>query len=964
MKRRPYALLLPGLLAWSAASAQSGTVSGRLLDAETGRPLPGATVTLVAQPDSAYRLTEATDSSGRFRFGGLRADSFRVRSSYSGHTTYEVRFRLGAGSLELGELLLPRASTELTGVVIQGRPPLATVKADTIQFNASQLNVNPDASAEDMMRKVPGVTVEGGQVKTNGETVQKVTIDGREFFGDDAVAALRNLPADIIDKIQVFDRLSDQAQLTGVDDGNTVRSINIVTKVNMRNTQFGRFYAGAGTDENGSAARYSAGGNATILRGERRISLVANLNNINQQNFSQQDLVGATASTGRGGNKGGRNAPAMTTAFGNTAQFTVPQQSGINETSAFGLNYSDKWSKDLTVTGSYFYNSSRNSTREETRTEYFTTGKSAFNFTTDTLQAISSNINHRVNLRVEWKLDSVNALIFTPALTFQINESERQTARYFNYNSNSQTLLERFTGNHNESARSGNNVNASLLFTHRFPKRGRSFSTTVSRNSNARSGDTYVITDDTRFYENRLPYDTTTQRFTDQRNGGWQLSANFVYTEPLSKTSNLQVNYNPSLARSDADQMAWGYNPQQDKYSTFLSTYSNSTRNRTDAQNAGLTYRFGERDKTFSFGANYQRTRLRSEQQYPLPQSVDGAFNNFLPNASLRWKLSPRSSVRFNYRANVNTPSVTQLQGVVNPLNAPLYSVGNPDLNPQYTHTLSGQYTLSNPAKSRLLVGNIFAQAANNYIASGSFQPLGDSMVSGTVVEALSQLRKPVNLDGYRNMRALLNYAFPVKMLKSNLNFTMGYSWNRLPGIVNSSPVMTNNSAYSLGTLLASNVSQYVDFTVAYTATKNDVKSTAKQTSDSRPQNYNYFQHVASVQLNLLSKNGWVFQTDASNQYFTGYSGNPSQNYTLWNLGIGKKFLKNRKGDLRLSVFDLLEQNQSIVRNVTETYIESQTTQVLQRYFMLTFTYNLRTFGTAATKAANRRNTGRAEGGR
>jgi hypothetical protein len=972
MNLRKGLITLLALLFFTISNAQTGSVFGRLRDAESLQNLRGATIGIQSIRDTSYFVTTNTDTLGRFRFQGLRADSFRITYSYVGYARMQQTFRLDSGlTLDLDDVPLPRATSELTGVVILGTVAPATQKGDTIQFNASAFKVNPDATSEDLVRKLPGITIENGQVKSNGENVQKVTIDGRELFGDDATAALRNLPAEIIDKIQVFDRLSDQAQLTGFDDGSSQRGINIVTKANMRNGQFGRLYAGAGTDDNASELRYSAGGNTTILKENRRISLVGNFNNINQQNFAQQDLLGVTSNASRSGGGGGprgaqgggnRNNQGRGQqgggnfgGFGSNANFLVGQQQGINRTTALGINFSDLWGKkkNLTVTGSYFFNNNRNNTYEEAVTDYFASAKNAFNRTTDTTTSTSNNTNHRINGRIEWRIDSFNQLIFAPNLSFQINETDRLTNRFFGYAENSVGLTQRITSNNSNSSRTGNNLNGSLLYRHSFAKRGRTFSINLNSSSNQRTGETYVVTSDRQFFGSTLGNDSASQRFTDQNNDGWQLNTNFIYTEPVGTKGQLQLNYNPVISRSNADQMTFAYDSTQDKYNRFLDSLSNRFRNKTDAQNGGLSYRFGDRDRMLSFGANYQHTRLRSDQTFPRVLNVDNSFDNILPNAMLRWKLSTRSSVRFNYRAAVNTPSVTQLQGVVDFTNAPIYTVGNPDLDPQFTHTLSGQYTFTNTTKGQLLVLNVFGQSANNYISNATFQPrLADTLVAGFTIPRLSQLNKPVNLDGYRNLRGLVNYAFPIRAIKTNLNLNTGVQWNRLPGIVNNERTQTDNIVYSLGSVFASNISQYVDFTVSYTGNFNDVKSVALAKDSSS--NFSYFQHVASVQLNLLTKNGWVLQTDATNQYYTGYAGVPAQNYTLWNLGIGKKFLKDRKGDLRLSVFDLLGQNQSIVRNVTETYIESQTTRVLQRYFMLTFTYNLRTFGTAAARAANR----------
>ena len=289
------ALLLTGV-------ARSQTITGKLLDLVDNKPLRGATLELRSVKDSMSRYGAISDSTGQFRFSNLPPDSFSLQVSFIGYENYKQFIALtdSIPSVTLGTLFIPKSTKELGGVTVTARTPPAQQKGDTTQYNASQFKVNPDATVEDLVKKMPGITVEkDGTVTAQGEQVRKVTIDGRDFFGDDASAALRNLPSEVVDKIQVFDRLSDQAQFTGVDDGNSQRAINIVTKSGIKNGQFGRIYAGAGTD-----SRYSAGGNVSFFKDNRRISLVGNFNNINQQNFASQDLLGVTSS---GNNRGGGN---------------------------------------------------------------------------------------------------------------------------------------------------------------------------------------------------------------------------------------------------------------------------------------------------------------------------------------------------------------------------------------------------------------------------------------------------------------------------------------------------------------------------------------------------------------------------------------------------------------------------------------------------------------------------------
>lgn len=614
---RKVLLAFTALFLVTIATAQN-TISGVVTDQQTKAPLSRATVRLNSLSDSTLKRNTLTDSAGRFSFSGLGRDSFLLSISYVGYNSVSRIIAVDTSDISLTIGAVTSTNADLATVVIQTTVSPVGQKGDTLQINASQFKVNPDASGEDLVRKVPGITIENGQVKAQGETVQKVTLDGRDFFGDDATAALRNLPAEIIDKIQIFDRLSDQAQFTGFDDGNTTKSINIVTKANMRNGQYGRLFAGYGTD-----SRYQAGGNATILKENRRLSLVGNFNNVNQQNFSQQDLLGVTSNAQRGGggggprgggrggdgNRGGRGGGGGGNfgGFGGGGNFLVGQQNGINKTNAAGLNYSDLWGKKVTVSGSYFFNNSNNNTNEIANTEYFSGSTTR---SIDTTLSNSRNNNHRINMRFDYKIDSSNQLLIIPNLSFQDNNSTRYVGREA-FLDGSTAYDRRINQSSTNSSRSGNNLNNTILYRHSFAKRGRTFSINLNTSYNKNDGGTYTNTFQ-QLFAGAVSTDSSSSTFSDQASHGYQISTNLSYTEPLGENSQLQVNYNPTFSKSSSDQETFEFDPVQNKYSTFLDSLSNKFDNRTQAQNAGISYRYGNRDRQISFGASYQHTNLNS----------------------------------------------------------------------------------------------------------------------------------------------------------------------------------------------------------------------------------------------------------------------------------------------------------------------------------------------------------------
>lgn len=947
------------LFTFVIVKAQTRTIIGIITDQQTKAPLAKATIKLNSLSDSSLKLNALTDTAGKFSFTGLNKDSFLLSVTYVGYSPVSRIVAIDSSDLNLKIAAVPGAGSDLATVIIQTTVSPVAQRGDTLQMSASQYKVNPDASTEDLVKKMPGITIENGEVKAQGETVRRVTLDGRELFGDDATAALRSLPAEVVDKIQVFDRLSDQDRAAGVTTGETQKEINIVTRAGMRNGQFGRVYAGYGTDD-----RYSLGGNATFLKENRRLSIVGQSNNINQQNFSAQDLLGVTSSGGRGGfgggfggggnfrggggNRGGGGfGGGGFGGFGGGGSFLVGQQNGINRTNAIGINYSDIWGKKLRVSGSYFLNNSHNTTSQESSTEYLPAYRTNLSRRDQTNNSASDNTNHRVNMRIEYQIDSSNQLIISPNLSFQNNSSNRfSTISSFLRDSS----LSSEENTRTNSKTSGNNLSNNILYSHNFRKRGRTFSINLNTSYNKRDGESFTN------YFKRATQDSSDNRFADQSNNTFQTSARISYTEPLGTKSQLQFTYNPSWSKSKANQMTYSYDTLKGEYSVFNDRLSNVFDNRTTAQNGGIAFRTGDRDNQFTAGVNYQRTELYNNRTYPAP-AFEGskAFNNILPNAMARFKLSTRSNIRLFYRTNVNQPSITQLQDVLNVTNPPFYSQGNPGLKPQYSHMLNSTYTFNNSGKGTVFVGNIFAQKASNYITNATYIVQAvDSFIGKNRLLQNDQLTKPVNVDGYYSLRSFVTFAVPLKFIKSNLNMNGGFNYSHIPGIFNQQDIKSNNYTYSLGTVIGSNVSQYVDFTISYSANYNTVVAESPNTFTGKVEksNQNFFSHTGSVQLNLLSKKGWFFQNDLNNQL---QHQNVTEQYWLWNMSVGKKFLKDRKGELKLTAFDVLKQNVSFSRSVSDdgNSIYTQRSQVLTQYFLLTFTYNLRNFGKAATQTRN-----------
>lgn len=922
------------------AFGQTLSFNGKVVADADGEPLIGVTVTLTATTDSARRVGTVSDYDGNFILSGLSAGTYKLEARYLGYANYSREINLKQDT-DFGTLRMKVNTRMLQDVVVVAQQLRVTQRGDTTSFNAGAFKTNPDASAEDLINKMPGLTTSDGTLKSNGETVKQVLVDGKPFFGDDPNAAIKNLPAEIIERIEVFDKLSDQAQLTGFNDGNEQRTLNIVTKPGRNKGQFGRIYAGAGSDFQQDHALYQTGGNINFFQGDRRISLIGMSNNVNQQNFSSDDLLGLTGGGSGGGGRGGRGGRGGGGAAGN---FLVGQQAGITTTHSAGINYSDQWAKNISVSGSYFFNTTKNENQTGLHREYFS-GPGSSQLYNENSNNQSRNTNHRANLRLEYEIDSSNTVIFTPRLSFQQYNNERSL--YGSTRLPDSTLLS-YTDNHNTSKNHGLNGGANLTYRHKFAKKGRTASVNLSATLNERTGDGETRSENFYQQSDTTVTDILDQRY-DQNSNSQNYSANLTYTEPLSETSQLMANYNPSynLRRSDKESF-------DALTGTLDPGLSNSYDNTYTTQRGGLNYRYNKDKVRLSIGLNYQHASLRGKRTYPTSYNIGRDFSDLLPVASLNYRWDKNRNLRLSYRTSTTPPDISQLHDVLDISNPLLIRTGNAALGQDYTHTLWLRYSNTDPAASSSFFVNLYGSYVNNYIGTETVYPtslisLGENISMGPG----SQLSRPVNLDGYFSARSFVTYGLPIKGIKSNLNANAGINYNRLPGriryaatyeeLINGTGGITNLASqwsFNAGLVLSSNISEKVDFTLSHSSYYNIVRNSIQKNADN-----NYYSENTSLRLNLLFGDRLTLQSSGVHTLYAGLSQGYNQSYFLWNAGLGYKLLKDKSLELSLNAYDILNQNKNIEREITETYIEDRYTQVLQRYFMLNLTYTLRRFG-------------------
>ena len=483
MKKRiiiGFFLQLIGLI----SSAQTTTVSGIILDAKDNSPLIGTHIFL---KNNTTNQTTVSDYEGAFQFQNVINGIYQLEVSYIGYQTFTKEVQVKGMFIKLGNLKMEEG-LELQEVQIVEKVLPVIQLGDTTQFNANAYKTLPDADASDLIEKMPTVVVENGKVKAQGENVKQVLVDGKPFFGNDPTAALKNLPAEVIDKIQIYDEQSDQSKFTGFDDGETSKTINIITKKNMRNGQFGKIYAGYGYEN-----KYQAGGNINIFNSDQRISIIGLSNNINQQNFSSEDLLGVVGESGKGrlGGKRGILGGLGRGQSGISANdFLVSQQGGITSSNAFGVNFSDKWGDKLDVSASYFFNQSNNTTEQTLTQQYFDAEGLTELYSEENLTE-STNINHRFSGVFDYKINENNSVIWRSNATWQGNDGQENVF--------GQTLLHSNILNQTESDFSADlnalSLTNTLLWRHKFQKRGRTFSVRLNNSYAPKKGESYLLSD-------------------------------------------------------------------------------------------------------------------------------------------------------------------------------------------------------------------------------------------------------------------------------------------------------------------------------------------------------------------------------------------------------------------------------------------------------------------------------------
>lgn len=965
-------LFIIALMTVTLGALAQGRVSGTVLDRADNQGLPGAQATFTPA-EGGKTIGTSTDLDGNF---SIKVDNGKwvVKIAYVGYTSYEKTIEVNGEDVKLGTIRLKTEDKKIDEVKVTGVLQRQEQRGDTTIFNADAFKVNPDATTEDLIKKMPGMQVEGGQVKNGGETVKRVLVDGKEFFGDDPMTALRTISADMVSKIEVFDKQSDQAEFTGFADGNDERTINILTKMGVKSGRFGRVYAGYGTND-----RYELGGNMNYFKGDHRFSLIGMLNNVNQQSFSFEDMSGMMSNSGggRGGMGGGMGGMMMMGGGGWNSN------GGKNRTGSIGVNYSYEKENKLKLEFSYSYDNRKNVSDSESETEYYARqGVDTTHFELASSDGTSRSLNNRATLRLNWTINENNSIIITPRFTWQSSKSNSLSLNDTRYAKTIEEMLSvpswqyRIQESNGES--SGVSGSGNAMWRHKFslPRRTLSLRGGFSISMNE-SDNTSKMSNEYRDKTNL--FNMKTSNLTDNESKNNSFNASLMYTEPFGDNNALQINYSPSIRLSNSDRQVMADTiPVTSKDAIFNNykqsiTLSNKKESTYTQHRGGLGWNiFATKTKTemieyggevrenqtkvqfnATIGLDFQKAILETDQEYPYALKTSTSYNSILPSVRISLQNGMQMNARLDYRTSTSAPSIDQLQEVVDVSNLMSYSTGNKDLNQQFSHNFNLFMAKNNQKTSRGIFFMAGFNFANDYITrsitldenhettvEGYVSENGQLVRKTIVVPVNTSLSRPINMDGYFTGRVNLTLTTPLTLLKSTGNLSLGMNYSKSPSMYNGLEVETVNKMFNFGTTLASNISENVDFTISYNGGYNKQHSTTPNSKDSK-----VYTHSLGADITCLWFTRLVFSNHISHQFSNGRGKDYDDNYLLWNASIGFKFFKDRRGELRLRVNDLLDNTKSVSESVSSMSVSTTTTDVLKQYAMLTFTYKFKTIG-------------------
>lgn len=922
----------------SLAMAQgSHTITGTVIDT-TKQTVIGASIKI--KTDLGDSTTRITGLDGKFTFNAIKANKVTLTITSIGYEGIIKHFTFAADSkpLEVGTVILKTSSKMLSGVTIVGITPV-TLKEDTTQYSAAAYKVRDNAPVEDLVKKLPGVDVDkDGNISTKGKQITKIRINGKDVFGGDVQSITKNLPADVVENIQMIDDYGDQANLTGVKTGDPAQVMNITIRKDKNYGYSANLTGGGGKDALPSPqtndTRYVGLVNAFKFKGDQQLYLLGNFNNVNANTFSFGGAGGGGGGGGFGGGGGGGRGNAARGGGGGQQV-----QNGLTDVHTAGLNYRDQWGKNLSVYGSYSFSDNTTNTISSTRQSVNTPSSSSLN--SQSSNETDKAINHRFTWNMEYKPDTINYLKFTPTYSYSSTLTNYADAVQQSYNIGGTTTNKQYTSTARNLAWSPN-YGVNILYNHRFNGHGRNFSVFATGSSVHSDNNQHPVYN---YLQGASPVPLFQQNNTASRVNS--INSNFSYLEPLSLRGFLELSYNYSYSHTTSDKISAISNIGVNSY-VIDPTQSNDYRYNFITNRFSLNYRFVEKLYNYTIGLGVQPTVLDGTNGLTGVSTHKTSFN-WVPTARYVYNFSRSQSFNAQYSGNSNQPSFSQLQPVLDKSNAQYPVQGNPDLNPEFANSVNIRYNQFSFNTGDVLFLNFNYNQTSNKIVTNSI-----TNTDGTV------LTKYLNADGYYSYGGFFNYTKPWDNRKFSVSLGGQANYINNIGFLTDGSVANAVAQKNIAktTTIGPNFRFRTDITDVIDATINTGYSINKTDNSIKTSLTQVSSNVRAWTLGLNGKNylwkDWTVSYDFTRTMNYGYT-LAVTNPNILNVYVERRFLKNNMATIRLAGNDLFNQQTGYSLTSSATSLTETNVNRLGRYFLLTLNIRLQKFAGKAPDQGNGR---------
>jgi len=921
-------LLGSGRVGYAQPTPRGGLVQGLVRDSVAGQPLRAASVSLLLARDSSYVTFALTDSSGHYALRSPRLGRYLVQVHALGYEPLQLPVETTAArpAVALPPLHPRPAAQQLAEVVVAHERPPVSISGDTVSFSARSFKTQPNASTEQLLRKLPGLEVDrDGNLRAQGQPVARLLVDGKPFFGGDPKMATRNLPAAIINQVQVYDQQSDQANFSGIDSGERQRTLNLVTRRDKRRGYFGTEQVGGGTN-----GRYQARLGLNRFNNGRQLSALAQADNGNQQGFTDDGNPAAArpgTTVGAGSLPGASTGPALATPGGLPPASSSPGGSGagITESASGGLNYRDAWGQRLEVAASYLATRATTRNDQQLRRQNLTGDPAGAVPITDQLTpGRLRTATQRASLHLDARLDSLTSLRLTPRLSWQATDQLRTADQQTSVGGR---LLNQSRSRYAAQADNLTGGGETLLMR-KFRQLGRTFSASLGLNIVQQGGQVLNQATNTFYPAAGVGAAQVIDQQLTQRTPARSSVLSLAYTEPFGLRHKLEAHYSYTLAPSQAQRLTQDYNAATGQYDQYDALLSNEFSSRYAAQRVGLTWQTHRLRYTYNLGLDAQQATLGLANQ-TAETSLRRAYPSLLPAATFSYTGAGSRTLRLGYRTALTAPTALQLQPVPDNSNPLSLRLGNPDLRPEYAHSLTATYNQFDPARGRSVMGLLAGSVVQHRIASAT-----------TFDGAGVRTTQPINANGSWQLAGYLALGQRLATAQLNLNASTSATLNRNPSFVNGQ--LNVARSWSLAQTLSANSAYSERLELGLYATFTYQQAAYSLAGSPRAGS---FTQLISGDAYWRPGGRWVVSSEALFTSTAGLATGYNQRVLLWNAGLAYQVLASRRGELKLYAFDLLNQNRSLVRTTTDTYVEDVRSQVLPRYLLLSFTYQVRSFG-------------------